>query len=184
MATNREPTVAGFDRTGHGVERIDHWAAVARDTLVGEGIDVGQVDLIFVDPDEMAELNETHMGHDGPTDVLSFPLDADGGGDGDPTLEDLQFDDLHFDDLPPEIGEQAEPASIHLGDIVVCAQVAEQQAPQHCGTVESELSLLVIHGVLHILGHDHAEPDETSIMQQRERFHLARYGFDHPEPNP
>ena len=149
------PVVSGFDRTDRRTVDVDRWTALARTTLVGEAVQRGQLDLIFVDPDEMAELNEAHMGHDGPTDVLSFPLDSE--------------DDVLDGPMP-----------LHLGDVVVCPEVAERQAPEHCGTVDAELSLLVIHGVLHILGHDHAEPEETAVMQDRERHHLSVLGIAHP----
>ena len=53
--------------------------------------------------------------------------------------------------------------------------VAQRQAPTHAGSYEDELALLVVHGVLHVLGHDHAEPDETAVMQERERVLLERF---------
>ncbi|MCL4162757.1 UNVERIFIED_CONTAM: hypothetical protein GTU68_063311 [Idotea baltica] len=105
----------------------------------------------------MADLNVEHMGGTGSTDVLSFPLD-----DGDEFSIDLP-------------GVQ-----LHLGDIVLCPEVAERQAPLHSGTTEHEITLLLVHGVLHILGHDHAEPDETSRMRERERVNIERYGVVHP----
>ena len=60
-----------------------------------------------------------------------------------------------------------------LGDVVVCPAVAADQAPTHAGTVDDELALLVVHGVLHVLGHDHAEADETAAMRARELALLA-----------
>lgn len=165
------PTVAVTDETDSGLAQADDLAEIAKVALAAEGVQRGHLDLIFVEPDAMAELNMTHMGHVGPTDVLSFPLDADldpeFGAEGVEGLEVLAGD------LP-----------IHLGDIVVCPPVAQAQAPTHCGSVEAELALLVIHGVLHILGHDHVEADETLLMQARERVLLAGHGFTHPEPEP
>ena len=153
-------SVVGHDETENGLDAIETWCDVARQTLRGEGFVTGALDLIFVDPPAMHELNQTHMGVDRPTDVLAFPLDGPDGAkaaaDGDP------------------------PA--HLGDIVVCPSVAREQAPDHCGSFESEMTLLVVHGVLHVLGHDHAEPDETLVMQARERHHLSRHGHQHPVP--
>ena len=52
-----------------------------------------------------------------------------------------------------------------LGDVVVCPAVAAEQAPTHAGTLDDELALLVVHGVLHVLGHDHAEPAEARRMR-------------------
>ncbi|MDH3303048.1 MAG: rRNA maturation RNase YbeY, partial [Acidimicrobiia bacterium] len=114
-------------------------------------------------------LNRAHMGHDGPTDVLSFPLD--GGDDLAPNGHSKADDDAQID-TPPML----------LGDIVICPQVAMTQAAEHCGDADTELTLLVVHGVLHILGHDHAEPEEEAVMIEREAAHLQRYGLIHPGP--
>jgi probable rRNA maturation factor len=65
-----------------------------------------------------------------------------------------------------------------LGDVVVCPLVAERQAPEHAGTFDDELALLVVHGVLHLLNYDHAEPEETARMQGRERELLAKFRSD------
>ena len=150
------PVVSGFDRSGASEDVLGELVALACSTLAAEGVENGQLDLILVERSEMAELNATHMGHEGPTDVLSFPLDQPGHSNS---------------DVP-----------IHLGDVVLCPAVAVAQAADHCGTIEAELSLLVIHGVLHVLGHDHAEPEESRVMRERETVHLARAGFVHPEP--
>ncbi|MEZ5228665.1 MAG: rRNA maturation RNase YbeY [Acidimicrobiales bacterium] len=110
--------------------------------LSGEGVPQGRIDLHLVDADTITELNVEHMGASGPTDVLSFPLDDD---------------PFALPDDEPSI----------IGDLVLCPSVAVAQAPEHAGTVDAELALLVIHGVLHLLGHDHAELDETIDMQAR-----------------
>ncbi|MFW2382742.1 MAG: rRNA maturation RNase YbeY [Acidimicrobiales bacterium] len=124
-------------------------------TLEGEGVQSGSVDVIAVDVPTITELNQHHMGHAGPTDVLSFPLDDPSEGDS-------------FGFRP------------HVGDIVVCPEVARQQAPGHAGTVEAELHLLVIHSALHLLGHDHNTESERHAMQAKEKAHLERFGFGHP----
>lgn len=157
--------VEAHDETADEDVDLGRWREVARSTLALElggdelpdGGAEGRLDLIFVDPDTMAELNREHMGADYATDVLAFPLD---GADDDDGLG-----------LPR-----------HLGDVVVCPQVARAQAADHAGNEEAELTLLVVHGVLHVLGHDHAEDGERLAMQARERFHLGRYGFAHPVP--
>ena len=158
-------TVVGHDETADGFE-VERWSALAARTLADEGVERGRLDLIFVDPADMHELNREHMGVDRPTDVLAFPLDGadhDSGAEGGSASGDPS-------------------APVHLGDVVVCPTVAREQAADHCGAYEPELSLLVIHGVLHVLGHDHAEPEETARMQGRERHHLERLGYAHPVP--
>lgn len=136
------------------------WVALATAVLRDEGVTApAELSLWFVDEDEIAVLNEEHLGEDGPTDVLSFPLDAS-------------------DDEP-----YAEGMPVLLGDVFICPSVAARNAPDHTGThaplhsgtLEDELALLIVHGVLHILGYDHAEPDEESAMQSRERTHLAAH---------
>ena len=135
------------------------WGRLAAAVLHAEGRG-GELTLTFVDRDEIAELNAEHMGHEGPTDVLSFPLDAD----------------LDPDDVPSSFGP------LLLGDVVVCPAVAEANAPGHAGTLDDELALLVVHGVLHVLGHDHAEPEETAAMRSAELGHLIEHHWGGPAP--
>lgn len=165
--------VEAHDETaGDGVD-VARWREVARSTLAlelgGDDRAEGRLDLIFVDPDTMAELNREHMGADYATDVLAFPLD--GADDG----LDLVY--------PAGVDGDGGHAPVrHLGDVVVCPQVARAQAGEHCGHEDAELTLLVVHGVLHVLGHDHATDGERLVMQGRERLHLGRYGYGHPVP--
>jgi probable rRNA maturation factor len=144
------------------------WSSLAEAVLADEGVE-GEVEvsILFVDEGHIAELNREFMGHDGPTDVLSFPLDgvADTGTSGlTPPLAQAAPD---LDDQP-----------LLLGDVVVCPVVAQRQAPVHAGSYDDELALLVVHGLLHLLGHDHAEPDERERMQARERALLAAHHGD------
>ncbi len=118
---------------------VDRWAALAAAVLRDEGC-AGELTLTFVERDEIAELNREHLGVPGPTDVLSFPLDPWG----------------------------EEPGPTLIGDVVICPAVAAEAAPEHAGTIDDELALLTVHGVLHLLGHDHAEPVETERMRSRE----------------
>ena len=135
----------------------DRWADLASAVLQTEGR-TGELTLTFVDRDEIAALNAEHMGKDGPTDVLSFPLDS-------------------FDDAAG-----AMPGPVLLGDVVVCPAVAREAAPTHAGTVDDELALLVVHGILHVLGHDHFEPEETRVMRDRERVLLEQLHWHGPAP--
>ena len=95
----------------------------------------------LVDPDTIAVLNEQWMEKKGPTDVLSFPMD------------ELS---------PGREGDEAPEG--YLGDIALCPQVAQQQAPAAGHTVKDEVELLTVHGILHLLGYDHAEPGEHKEM--------------------
>lgn len=142
------------------------WQGLAAGVLAAEGV-TGDAELsvLFVDAGAMAALNKTFMGADGPTDVLAFPIDAgpvDPGRQPDGGTAGPDRDPVAADDLP-----------LLLGDVVICPQVAVANAPDHAGTVDDEFALLVVHGVLHVLGMDHAEPAERAAMQQRERDHLA-----------
>jgi probable rRNA maturation factor len=152
-----EPVVIGIDRQSRPID-VERWTDLARRALLHEEVDRGELNLLFVGSGDMAELNMEHMGHEGPTDVLSFPIDA--GTDGE-AIEDVD--------------------EILLGDVVICPEQAAAQAPghrrvgEHDGSIEDEIALLVVHGVLHVLGHDHAEPDEAASMRARERALLDAY---------
>ncbi|TVR20410.1 MAG: rRNA maturation RNase YbeY [Ilumatobacter sp.] len=138
---------------------LDRWSALARAVLVDEGL-VGELTLTFVDRDDIAALNAEHMGVQGPTDVLSFPLDAD-----------LDPSDAPVAGVP-----------LLLGDVVICPAVAADAAPTHAGSLDDELALLVVHGVLHVLGHDHTGSDDTEQMQARELHHLEGWHWRGPRP--
>lgn len=106
-----------------------------------------EVAVTLVDVATITGLNRAHLGGDGPTDVLSFPMD-------DPGVE------------APDPGPDGIPRL--LGDVVICPQVAAANAPGHAGTFDDELALLCVHGLLHLLGWDHAEPDEARAMRAEE----------------
>lgn len=117
---------------------------VARHTLAELGVNpLAELSILLTDVEYMTDLNHRWMGGDGPTDVLAFPLDEAG-----------------LDHGPGEPGE--EPAL--LGDIVLCPEVASQQAVAAGHTTADELLLLTVHGTLHLLGYDHAEPEEEREM--------------------
>lgn len=171
------PTVDADNRSQVPDVDVERWARVAVETLVAERITNGHLDLTFVDVAEMAELNRAHMGHDGPTDVLSFPLDGDDNHSDGRSTADRDTSGDH------DVGSDAAGGPpVLLGDVVICPQVAMEQAPEHCGDLDTEIALLVVHGVLHILGHDHAESDDEAAMVERESEHLNRYGLTHPGP--
>jgi len=94
-----------------------------------------------VDEDTMTELNEKWMEGEGPTDVLAFPMD----------------------ELRPGLVNE-DPEEGILGDLMLCPSVAERQAVTAGHSTEAELELLSVHGILHLLGYDHAEPEEHAEM--------------------
>jgi probable rRNA maturation factor len=162
-----EVQVFGADEQDDAPVDVDRWVTLARDVLVAEGVrGEAELSLLFVDEEAIAELNRRFMESDGPTDVLAFPIDdpVASGRWPDAGTAGPDRDEPDAADLP-----------LLLGDVVVCPTVAERQAPEHAGSYEDELALLVVHGVLHVLGHDHAEPDETAVMQARERELLDRF---------
>ncbi|MBY0688623.1 rRNA maturation RNase YbeY [Microbacterium marinilacus] len=105
-----------------------------------------EVAIVLVDEGAMEQLHLQWMDEPGPTDVLSFPMD----------------------ELRPGTEDQPTPPGL-LGDIVLCPQVAESQAETAGHSTMDELILLTTHGLLHLLGYDHAEPDD-----EREMFGLQR----------
>jgi probable rRNA maturation factor len=162
-----EVQVFGADEQTTVEVEVDRWTTLAREVLLAEGVrGDAELSLLFVDEAAIAELNERFMDAEGPTDVLAFPIDDPvvAGRWPDAGTAGPDRDDPDPGDLP-----------LLLGDVVVCPAVAQRQAPTHAGSYEDELALLVVHGVLHVLGHDHAEPDETAVMQERERALLERF---------
>jgi probable rRNA maturation factor len=105
-----------------------------------------ELSVLLVDPATMSDLHERWMDEPGPTDVLSFPMD----------------------ELRPGRPGEPTPAGL-LGDVVLCPQVAAAQAKAAGHSTAEELLLLTVHGILHLLGYDHAEPDE-----EKEMFDLQR----------
>ncbi|NNG36499.1 rRNA maturation RNase YbeY [Nakamurella aerolata] len=110
-----------------------------------------ELSLLLIDVDAMSALHQQWMDEPGPTDVMSFPMDelTPPRRDGGPAMP--AFD---TDSAPPAV----------LGDIVLCPAVAAQQAEQAGHSLDDELHLLTVHGVLHLLGYDHAEPEEERVM--------------------
>ena len=145
------PAVIAVDEQSAIAIDLDRWTALAVDAFRSQGVVAGECNLLFVDADAIHELNREHMGKDRPTDVLSFPLDG--------------AEATHADDL--------------IGDIVVCPTVAAANAPDHAGQghhrggVDDELALLIVHGVLHLLGHDHHDDAEAEHMEGLEQEILA-----------
>ena len=123
----------------------DGLRALARDTMLGEGIERAELSVSFVNQDEIAGLHERFMDEAGPTDVLSFPLD--------------------------DVGEEREGVRL-LGDVVVAPAEAVRNNPDD---PEAELRLLLVHGILHLLGYDHEEDGaRTRMWERQERYSGVR----------
>ena len=111
--------------------------------------DASELSIAIVSAEEMSDLNERYRSKDGPTDVLSFGCD---------------------DPCPVDSDEP-----VTLGDVVISPEVAEGQARELGHTVEEELNLLLVHGILHLLGYTHDEDEDASVMQEREQALLEAY---------
>lgn len=165
-------TIEVFAADEQADEIVDaaRWAELARSVLLAEGVrGEAELSLLFVDEVAMAELNKKFMDRDGPTDVLAFPIDPD----------DLDTDrgSRPSDSRGPGPIEDPDSSDLPrlLGDVVVCPAVARRNAPEHAGTFEEELALLVVHGTLHVLGLDHHEDVEAEAMEKLEREMLQRF---------
>ncbi|MRS11532.1 MAG: rRNA maturation RNase YbeY [Actinobacteria bacterium] len=111
--------------------------------------DMTELSIALVGDEEMAHLNGQYRGIDAPTDVLSFGCD----------------------DPCPASGDEP----ITLGDVVIAPEVAERQAAELGNSIEHELDVLLIHGVLHLLGYDHEADDDASAMSAREDALIEAY---------
>jgi len=113
--------------------------------------------VLLTNDDQMQELNRDFRGIDKPTDVLSFPA------------EKLPFDIMGEEDN-------------YLGDIAISVPMAQQQARQSGHSLKDELELLTIHGTLHLLGHDHEDPEEKKVMWWAQNSILAQIGAEITSP--
>ncbi len=164
-------TVFGVDEQRDVTVDVARFVKLAQLVLAEERVDARygtdvEMSLMFVDEQTIAELNERYLAGEGPTDVLAFPIDEemppggrqpDEGGRG-----------------PGAPADPGEPPTL-LGDVVICPTVAVRQASEHHVTPDDEVALLVVHGVLHLLDYDHAEPDDAAVMQRREQELLAAF---------
>ncbi len=156
---------AADEQQAHPVD-LARWATMAREVLEARGVKgETEVSLLFVDEDAIAALNEQFLGKSGPTDVLSFPIEDDPVSSG----------------RSPDYGgsgpgaDPEEVALTLLGDVVVCPAVAARNAVEHEVSVDDEVALLVVHGLLHLLGMDHEKEAEAQRMEALERQLLDRF---------
>ena len=138
MADDDQPPLILFDDRQSEPVDVEDLRALARSCLMGEGAERSELSMSFVTEEEIADLHERYMREQGPTDVLSFPLDDDGRG---------------------EDGVRV------LGDVVIAPAVAARNRPED---PRSEMRLLLVHGILHLLGHDHMDDDDRAEMWARQ----------------
>jgi probable rRNA maturation factor len=133
---DQPPLIMLDDRQGDAVD-LEGLMTLARATLLGEAIEDAELSISLVTEEEITGLHERYLHEDGPTDVLSFPLDDEAGEDG------LR----------------------QLGDVVIAPAIAARNNP---GDPAAELRLLLVHGILHLLGHDHMDDGERAEMWARQ----------------
>lgn len=156
---------------------VEAWSALAERLLADRGVGPdAELNVLYVDEAAIASLNQRFLRHEGPTDVLSFPIEDDlvlpigppgavaprGSGPG------RREDD--FEDESPGPG-----VPLLLGDVVICPEVAARNARDHAGSYEDELALLLVHGILHLLGMDHEDEEEAVAMEALEQEMLQRH---------
>jgi probable rRNA maturation factor len=163
-------TIDIANESGVAVDEIA-LASVARHVLDELRIHpLAELSILLVEESAMTELHERWMGEPGPTDVLSFPMDelrppspvtGQAGPGGDPGTD-------------PGL----------LGDVVLCPQVAAVQAAKAGHSAQAELELLTVHGILHLLGYDHADPEEHAEMFGLQDKMLTSWRTDKPGGEP
>ncbi|MDX1454542.1 MAG: rRNA maturation RNase YbeY [Gammaproteobacteria bacterium] len=134
--------------------RFERWAGEALADL-GAGCELS---IRIVGEDEGRELNRTYRQKDYPTNVLSFPAD--------------------IDELPAAVREALE--SVPLGDLVICAPVVAREAGEQGKPLDAHWAHLVVHGCLHLLGHDHENDAEAEAMESLETAIMGRLGYPDP----
>lgn len=161
-------SVFGADEQAQVDVDVLRWVRLAELVLKEERVPGDtEMSVIFVDEAAITDLNEQFLGGDGPTDVLSFPMDDEAVPGG-----------RQPDQGGRGPGSPAEPSDVPviLGDVVICPRVAHTQATEHGRSADDEVALLVVHGVLHLLNYDHADEQDSEAMKRRERELLDRFG--------
>lgn len=167
-----------------------HWESLLRDltahVLAAEGLPAhAEVSLTLVDDPQIRRLNRAYRGKDAPTDVLSFPQ-----------LEPAEIEALRAAGGPagrqeaggrkgavaggqrvPAAGADGEPELL-LGDVVISLQRAAAQAEEYGHSLDRELAFLYVHGLLHLLGYDHPDPEAERVMRVKTEAALAAFGLE------
>jgi probable rRNA maturation factor len=177
-----EPLVFCADEQSAVPIDLGRWQRLAEVCLHALGVrGLAELSIMYVGTEQITELNETYLDGSGPTDVLSFPIDVDSHLD-DVSMVEIVADARGPSRAPDRAPADADDMPLMLGDIVICPEVALVQAPTHAGTLDDELALLLVHGILHVLGYDHGEADEALQMRTLERQLLEAHHWQGPAP--
>ncbi len=146
--TTAHDILVSIDEPFLGLVDADWVDKVARSVLQAEAVMLSELGVLVTDDAKMQELNREYAGEDAPTDVLSFSL--------------------------TEGEEFASPDRVlRLGEVIISYPTAERQAQEAGRATKDEMAHLLVHGILHLLGYDHAEPEEEQRMRAKERALLA-----------
>jgi len=130
---------------------IEWLQQIVEKTLLAENIPPNaEVSLVIVGQERIQELNREYRGKDRPTDVLSFSL-----------IEQKENETEDFINPPDGL--------IHLGEVIISYPQAVLQADEHQHSIKKEMAILMIHGILHLLGYDHEQPEKAPAMIAREK---------------
>jgi probable rRNA maturation factor len=139
-----------IDQGFHGCPTPGWLEAVAKKVLEAQGAGAeAEMSLLIATSERIKELNREYLGEDEPTDVLAFSAREEKETDQSPFIH------------PPD-------GLLHLGEVIIAYPQAVIQADEHRHSVKKELAILLIHGLLHLLGYDHDEPDSERRMGARE----------------
>ena len=141
-----------IDEGLEGCPEVSWLQSVAEQVLLAQDVDSrAELGLVITSQERVRELNQSYLGRDEPTDVIAFSL----------------LPEPHIErDLPPFI--QPPDGALHLGEVIISYPQAVIQAEEHGHSVERELAILIIHGVLHLLGYEHDKPELERQMRARE----------------
>jgi probable rRNA maturation factor len=159
------------------IEAVDgrRLEAAAIATLQDCGCDTGELTIVITNDQTVRLLNLQFRGIDASTDVLSFPFEETEAEEDGALDEDESSDSAARPTLIVAEEMRAEIAN-YLGDVIIAYPYSAAQALRFNNSIDDELQLLVVHGVLHLLGYDHATPEEEAVMWQRQSAILAKFG--------
>ena len=153
-----------IDEGLEGSLEVSWLQSVAEQVLIAQDASSNiELSLVITSQERVRQLNRDYLGEDEPTDVLAFSMLPE------PAAEGKLGADLAPFVVPPD-------GVLHLGEVIISYPQAIIQAEEHRHSVKKEIAILIIHGVLHLLGYDHTEPEQERQMRAREAEILRRVG--------